>query len=182
MNSRKISMQIMNMPKDLKIGLYKYDKITNLPMAGVKFTITEENINTKVSKTEEIITETNGAVIKAIDTFETSLSGKTIKYTIHEDETPASYRTMEDIVFLIKYNLDGSINSCNQIANNNGVLSDKVTLDMATDGKIRKLNDERVHFKVTVPNDNAFDLIIKNEDTNYSKLGIEGSKFSVLYI
>ena len=50
---------------------------------------------------------------------------------------------------------------------------------MATDGKIRKLNDERVHFKVTVPNDNAFDLIIKNEDTNYSKLGIEGSKFSV---
>lgn len=179
MNSRKISMQIMNMPKDLKIGLYKYDKITNLPMAGVKFTITEENINTKTSKTEEIITETNGAVIKAIDTFETSLSGKTIKYTIHEDETPASYRTMEDIVFLIKYNLDGSINSCNQIANNNGVLSDKVTLDMATDGKIRKLNDERVHFKVTVPNDNAFDLIIKNEDTNYSKLGIEGSKFSV---
>lgn len=63
---------------------------------------------------------------------------------------------MEDIVFLIKYNLDGSINSCNQIANNNGVLSDKVTLDMATDGKIRKLNDERVHFKVTVPNDNAW--------------------------
>ena len=179
MNSRKISMQIMNMPNDLKIGLYKYDKTTNLPMAGVSFTITETDVNSGNENTENIITETNGAVIKTIDTFETSLSGKTIKYTIHEDETPASYRTMEDVVFLIKYNADGSINSCNQIANDNGILNEKVNLDIASDGKIRILNDERVHFKVTVPNDNAFDLVIKNKDTNYSELGIEGSKFSV---
>lgn len=44
----------MNMPKDLKIGLYKYDKITNLPMAGVKFTITEENITQKLAKQKKL--------------------------------------------------------------------------------------------------------------------------------
>ena len=179
MNTRKITMQIMNMPKDLKIGLYKYDKTTNQPMEGVSFTITKTDINSGVTSKENIITETNGAVISVIDTFNTALNGKTIKYTIHEDETPASYRTMEDVVFLIRYNADGSMASCNQIANDNGILNEKVQLDMATDGNIRYLNSQRVHFKVTVPNDNAFDLIIKNEDTNYEGLGIEGSKFDV---
>ena len=179
MNTRKVTMQIMNMPKDLKIGLYKYDKTTNQPMEGVSFTITKTDINSGVTSKENIITETNGAVISVIDTFNTALNGKTIKYTIHEDETPASYRTMEDVVFLIRYNADGSMASCNQIANDNGILNEKVQLDMATDGNIRYLNSQRVHFKVTVPNDNAFDLIIKNEDTNYEGLGIEGSKFDV---
>lgn len=179
MNSRKIKMTIMNMPKDLKIGLYKYDKTTNLPMAGVSFTITKTDMNSGATSQKNIITETNGAVIAVIDTFDTSTNGKTIKYTIHEDTTPASYRKMEDVVFLIRYNADGSMSSCNQIANDNDILNEKVSLDMATNGVIKNLNDEKVHFKVTVPNDNAFDIIIKNEDTNYSGLGIEGSKFDV---
>ena len=179
MNSRKIKASIMNMPKDLKIGLYKYDKITDEPMAGVSFTITKTNINSGETSEKQIITETNGAVIETIDTFDTSTSGRTIKYTIHEDTTPESYRTMEDVVFVIKYNSDGSMDSCNQIANDNGILNEKVQLDMATNGEIKDLNNQYVHFKVTVPNDNAFDLIIKNEDINYDGLGIERSKFDV---
>ncbi len=179
-NNRNISINIMNMPENIKIGLYKYDQTKNIPMAGVSFTITRQDTSIIEEGTKKtIITNADGSVIENIDTFNTSLSGKVIKYTIHEDETPQSFRTMEDIVFLIRYNADGSMASCNQIANNRGQINKKVKLDMATDGKIRTLNNQRVHFKITVPNDNAFDLIIKNEDTNYSGLGIEGSKFDV---
>lgn len=178
-NKREISMQIMNMPKDLKIGLYKYDKLTNQPMAGVPFTITETNVNTGDTKQENILTETNGAVIKVIDTFNTSLSGKAIKYVIHESQTPATYRTMQDIVFVVQYNPDGSMKYFNQIDNDNGVLNTNITLDIASDGIIRYLNNERVHFKVEVPNDNAYDLIIKNEDINFDGLGIPESIFDV---
>lgn len=178
MNTRTITMNIMNMPKDLKIGLYKYDKTTNLAMASVPFTITKEDLSSGVTESATITTEANGSVIQTIDTFDTSISGKTIKYTLHEDETPASYRTMEDVVFIIRYNADGSIASCNQVPNNNGVLNTDVIPQIARE-TINYLNDERVHFLVNVPNDNAFDIIIKNEDTNYSGLGIEGSQFDV---
>mgnify|MGYP004580602729 CR=1 FL=1 len=177
MNTRQINMQIMNMPKDLKIGLYKYDKTTNSPMAGVKFTITKEDVNSGVKSSKQITTENDGNVVQAIDTFETSISGKTIKYTIHEDETPASYRTMEDIVFIIRYNADGSIASSNQVQNDNGVLSE-IKPEIAI-GTIKKLDDKRVHFAINAPNDNAYDLIIKNEDTNYSGFGIKDSEFDV---
>lgn len=179
MNTRKISMQIMNMPKDLKIGLYKYDQTTNEPMSAVSFKVTKTDINSGATTQKDIVTETNGSVIAAIDTFNTSLNGKTIKYTIHENQTPASYRSMEDVVFIIRYNPDGSIASCNQVENDNGILNTKVQLNVATNGNIQMLNNERVHFKVVAPNDNAYDLIIKDEDTNYSGLGIEGTQYDV---
>lgn len=179
MNTRKISMQIMNMPKDLKIGLYKYDQTTNAPMSAVSFKVTKTDINSGATTQKDIVTETNGSVIAAIDTFNTSLNGKTIKYTIHENQTPASYRSMEDVVFIIRYNPDGSIASCNQVENDNGILNTKVQLNVATNGNIQMLNNERVHFKVVAPNDNAYDLIIKDEDTNYSGLGIEGTQYDV---
>lgn len=179
MNTRTISMQIMNMPKDLNIGLYKYDITTNNPMAGVSFTITKTDINSGNTSTKDIITNEDGSVISQIDTFNSTLNGKTIKYKIHENETPASFRTMEDVVFLIRYNADGSMTSCNQIENDNGILNTKVSLDMATNGVIRYLNNKKVHFNVKVPNDNAFDLIIKNEDINYSGLGIEATKYDI---
>ena len=179
MNTRKISMQIMNMPKDLKIGLYKYDKTTNEPMSAVSFKVTKTDINSGASTQKDIVTETNGSVIAVIDTFNTSLNGKTIKYTIHENQTPTSYRTMEDVVFIIRYNADGSIASCNQVENDNGILNTKVQLDIASNGNIKTMNNERVHFKVVAPNDNAYDLIIKDEDTNYSGLGIEGTQYDV---
>ena len=179
MNTRKISMQIMNMPKDLKIGLYKYDQTTNEPMSAVSFKVTKTDINSGASTQKDIVTETNGSVMAVIDTFNTSLNGKTIKYTIHENQTPASYRSMEDVVFIIRYNPDGSIASCNQVENDNGILNTKVQLNVATNGNIQMLNNERVHFKVVAPNDNAYDLIIKDEDTNYSGLGIEGTQYDV---
>ena len=141
MNTRKISMQIMNMPKDLKIGLYKYDQTTNAPMSAVSFKVTKTDINSGASTQKDIVTETNGSVIAVIDTFNTSLNGKTIKYTIHENQTPTSYRTMEDVVFIIRYNADGSIASCNQVENDNGILNTKVQLDIASNGNIKTMNN-----------------------------------------
>lgn len=178
MNTRTITMNIMNMPKDLKIGLYKYDETTNEPMSGIKFTVTKENIKSGETNQTTIISNDDGSVIETIDTFDTSLEGKLIKYTIHEDETPASYRTMQDVVFLIRYNADGSIASVNQIENENDVLNTDVVPQIAI-GKIKYLNNTRVHFLVNVPNDNSFDIVIKNEDINYTELGIEGSQFDV---
>ena len=169
MNTRKISMQIMNMPKDLKIGLYKYDQTTNAPMSAVSFKVTKTDINSGATTQKDIVTETNGSVIAAIDTFNTSLNGKTIKYTIHENQTPASYRSMEDVVFIIRYNPDGSIASCNQVENDNGILNTKVQLNVATNGNIQMLNNERVHFKVVAPNDNAYDLIITLQNIKLEK-------------
>ena len=179
MNTREISMQIMNMPKDIKMGIYKYDKTTNSAMAGVSFEITKTDINSGKSTVTDIVTETNGVVITSIDTFNTSLSGKTIKYTIHEKETPTSYRSMEDVVFIIRYNADGSIASCNQVANDNGILNIKTKLEIATNGNIKIINGQRVHFKATIPNDNAYNLIIKDEDINYAGLGIERTQYDV---
>ena len=147
--------------------------------SAVSFKVTKTDINSGATTQKDIVTETNGSVIAAIDTFNTSLNGKTIKYTIHENQTPASYRSMEDVVFIIRYNPDGSIASCNQVENDNGILNTKVQLNVATNGNIQMLNNERVHFKVVAPNDNAYDLIIKDEDTNYSGLGIEGTQYEI---
>ena len=178
MNKRNINMQIMNMPKDLKIGLYKFDETTNLPMDSVQFTVTIEDINSGAKTQKTITTDTNGAVIETIDTFVKTAQGKTIKYTIHEDETPASYRTMQDVVFIVKYNPDGSIAWSNQVPNDNGILNTDVVPQIAI-RRINYLESQRVHFLVNTPNDNSYDIIIKNEDTNYEGFGIEGSKFNV---
>ncbi len=180
-NKKKIDMEIMNMPKDINIGLYKYDETKNAPMEGVKFEITRKDLTTMKDTKKEIITEANGIVTQSIDTFTTYTSDRRIQYTIHEMETPESFRKMEDVVFIIKYNADGSMASCNQVANDKGILNTNVSLDMATNGIIRHLNDQRVHFLVNVPNDNAFDLIIKDEDSNNkcSQLGIPGTQYDL---
>lgn len=169
-NTKSISMRIMNTPKDIKMGIYKYDKTTNKPMAGVKFTITKVNTKTNESTTKELITEEDGNVIAAIDTFTTG--AKTIKYTIHEEETPASYRTMEDVVFTVNYAEDGSIFLIN---NENS----KITVEAATNGKIKYLDGERVHLKATISNDNAYDLVIKDEDSAPLATGIPGTQYDV---
>ena len=178
-NTRAISITIMNMPQELKIGLYKYDKTTNNPMAGVSYTITKTDMNSGTTSQENLITEANGIAVKNIDTFNTSTSGKLIKYTIHEDSTPATYRITEDIVFTILYNSDGSIASYNQLENDNGIVNTDAQINIALNGEIQQINNTNVHFKVQIPGDNAFDLIIKDEDTNYEGLGIEGTKFDV---
>lgn len=179
LNTRQISMEIMNMPKDLNIGLYKFDKTNENPISNVSFEITKENVSSgAIGTPKTITTNSDGYVYDVIDSFETSATGRTIKYTIHEVNTPASYRTMEDVVFVIRYNADGSIASANQIENANGILNTDVVPEISI-GAMKKLNDKEVHFKAEVPNDNAYDVVIINEDENYNGLGIEGSKFDL---
>lgn len=186
---KEIGMEIMNMPKALKIGLNKYDKTTNQVMPDVKFTVTRENVNNPLdsNKDNPVEIQTNpvtGSVVEKIDEF--TKGEKTIKYTIHEVETPASYRTMEDVVLEVKYRADGSIERCNAISNDNGILNTDVRTEIARNS-IKYMNgqdpqkQERVHLIAKVPNDNTYDLIIRNEDINYTQgqLGIEGSQFDV---
>lgn len=186
---KQIGMEIMNMPKALKIGLKKYDKTTNQVMPDVKFTVTRENVNNPLdnNKDNPVQIQTNpvtGSVVEKIDEF--TKGEKTIRYTIHEAETPPSYRTMEDVVLEVKYRADGSIERCNAISNDNGILNTDVRTEIARNN-IKYMNgqdpqkQERVHLTAEVPNDNTYDLIIRNEDINYTQgqLGIEGSKFDV---
>ena len=177
MNTRNIDMQIMNMPKDIKIGLNKFDQTTNEAMAGVKFTVTKTNTSTGVSSTNNLVTEDDGNVVAIIDTFTTG--EKTIKYVIHEVDTPATYRKTEDIAFTISYAADGSMFAYNQVMNDNQILNTNAKTTAATRGKIQELDNERIHIKSVIPNDNAYDVIIKNEDTNLAGLGIEGTQYDV---
>lgn len=176
MNTREISMQIMNMPKDLVIGFRKYNQLDNKGMPGVNFTITKQVVGSSSKTTTKLVTGDDGTVVQPIDTF---VKGeKVIKYTIHEDETPATFRKMQDATILVYYNSDGSINSWHKTNNDDGLLNEDVSLQVAI-GTIKKFNDTRVHMITEIPNDNAYDIIIKNEDTNFAGFGIKGSKFDV---
>ena len=179
LNKRNVSLQIMNTPKDLKLALYKYDKTTNEPMDNVQFTVTKKNSTTgQVYSPTTITTDETGSAIATIDTFAATSNGALYTYTFHEDETPASYRKTEDTVVEVRYNPDGSINTWGYVANDNGNINTNTKFDAAIN-KSKYYQSKKVHFLLNVPNDNAFDLIIKDEDTNYSGLGIAGTKYNV---
>lgn len=179
LNEKYVALQIMNMPHDLKIGINKFDQLTNETMDGVKFKLIKEVVGTSVKEEiSPITTVNNGNVIATIDAFSTSTQGKSVKYTIHEEEVPQTYRKMQDVVILVEYNSDGSIKSWRKTVNDDGILNGDVNVQVAM-GTIKKLNDERVHLIAQIPNDNAYDLIIKNEDTNVTGFGIQGSQFDV---
>ena len=180
-NTRNISMQIMNMPKDVKLGIYKYDRVNNTSMGEVEFEIlkTDMSSGSTAASVANVATDTSGNVILVVDQFTTSLNGKNIKYTIHEVSQPATYRKIQDIEYLVRYNIDGSIASFTQAFTSTGVMKAETSIDVASNGVIRYFNGQRVHMKATIPNDNAFDLIIKNEDANFEGFGIEGSRFDV---
>ena len=88
-----------------KLTLYKLDERSNQPIANVEFTLTgdiagdgtsEEAERTLVSTTEGV--ELDHALLIA--------DGETV-YTLHEEEAPAGYETIEDLKFTVEE--DGSI-------------------------------------------------------------------------
>ena len=181
LNTKKIGLQIMNMPKDIKMGIYKYDRLNNTPISSVEFSITKTDLNTGVSTTtvSSTSTDTAGNTVLVFDTFATSAGGKNIKYNIHELNTPSSYRKTDDVEFIVKYNADGSMASYTNVLSSTKIAANQPTIDVAISGVRKSFNGEKVHAVVNVPNDNAFDLVIKNEDLNYAGFGIEGSTFNV---
>lgn len=189
-NGRYVSMEIMNRPRALKIGLKKYDQLNSQLLGDVRFTVTKSIIQSDGSETQVNTVELNatdpttGTIVQQIDEFMSRDSAKaqTVKYTIHEVNVPPTYRKMQDAVIIVEYTNEGKINSFRRAQNNVGVINQDVTMSAAIN-TIHHLNtvagNERVHLLVNAPNDNAYDIIIKNEDTNYNGLGIEGSQFAV---
>lgn len=172
LNSRAIQVNVVNMPKDVKIGVYKYDKLTNKSMEAIKFNVKTE-VTGKVAKDIPITTNDKGHTIGIIDTFEETNSYKIVKYTISEIEVPNTYRKIQDVIIQVTYKADGSILSYDILSNNSNV-----GVAVATK-KVSFIEGIPVHINLTIPNDNAYDLIIKNEDKNYAGLGIEGTKYDV---
>ena len=180
---RNIGLELTNMPEDVKMGLYKFDEITNKPMDSVKFKVTKTNMNsgekTEIKFDDNLITDKNGNILFTIDKFEERSNVQTYKYTIEEIETPKSYRTMENIEFIVIYNTDGSIQYSSAILSNGGIQNTKASINVSKVNTKLGFNGEKVHMILNVPNDNAFDLIIKDEDANYAGFGITGTKYDV---
>ena len=179
LNQRYIELEIMNKPTDLKLALYKYDKLTNQPMDNVQFTITKKNeLTGQTYAPTTITTNETGAAIATIDTFKETINGGLYTYTFHEDAVPETYRKIEDTTIEVRYNPDGSINAWEKVANGNGNVNTDTTFSAAINTS-KYYQNKKVHFLLNIPNDNAFNLIIKDEDTNYSGLGIQGTKYNV---
>lgn len=175
-NTKGIHLSITNMPKDLKIGVYKYDELTNKAMDLIKFNTKVEEVG-KVDKNTQVVTNTDGSVAGVVDTFIESSDYRIVKYTISEIEVPNSYRKIQDIVIQVTFNRDGSMLLYDVLSNESDV-----EVEVATNKQIKYTNNaERipVHIRLTIPNDNKYDLIIKNEDKNYPGLGIEGTVYDV---
>lgn len=187
MNTRQISMQIMNIPENLKLALKKYDGIKGDGIPGVNFTITKQQMPNGGKSEVKLVTGKDGTVIQDIDKFVPTGYSRVVKYTIHEDETPDTYRKMQDSVIEVYYNTDGSISTFKRVDNDDGILNKDVQIQIAKD-KIKTYQDTssegdpkttRVHMITEIPNDNAYDILIKNEDENVPNLGIEGSEFDL---
>lgn len=172
-NTKGITMQVTNKPKDIKVGIYKYDELTQEPMSNIKFNVTTEIVGGANSE-ETIITNEDGTVVTVADTFVERSEYRVVKYTISEIEVPNSYRKIQDVVVQVTYNKDGSMYLYDVLSNESNV-----NVEVATNKQIRFIGEMPVHIKLSIPNDNAYDLIIKNEDKNYEGLGIEGTKYDV---
>ena len=169
---KNISINVVNTPIDVKFGIKKYDKITNKEMQGVQFKVTKQVASGDI-KEYTFITDDNGCKTQKIDEFAKRNEPITVTYTISEISVPGNYRMVEDIIMEVVYLENGKIGDYTIVSN-----PSNVKIDVAVE-EIKYVNNERVHFALTIPNDNTFDLEIKDEDLNYSGLGIEGTSYNV---
>lgn len=171
-NQKYVKLLVTNMPKDIKIGLTKYDKTTNEIMNGIEFNVIKELISGQTEETQ-IVTDANGVVTEVIDEFNKRQSPLVVKYTIQEITKPNSYRKIQDVVLQVRYNTDGRIGNYQVLSN-----PSNVEVQVALGSQIKYVGGKPVHIALKVPNDNAYDLIIKDEDSNYPGLGIYGTTYN----
>ncbi len=174
-NTHTARLQVYNMPEDVKLGITKYNELTKAPLQNVQFKVTvEENGRTHDAGT--INTNVNGLAVGKIDTFIETASGRVVTYTIHEVNQPDSFRRMQDLVIRVVYAPDGGITSWLELNNDS-----KLSYDIYARGNtnIAKLDNKYVHMNLKVPNNNSYDLIVKDEDSTYAGLGIEGTTYDV---
>lgn len=170
---RGFNIIIYNKPKDFKIGIEKYDQLTGDKLAEVKFQISKEVVNssTVIDPFEPDTTSEYGDITRIVDTFDTE---KEIIYTISEIQQLPAYRKIEDIVIRVRYNIDGSIDYYNVDSN-----PSNVGIKFANKKFETLANGEKVHVMLSVPNDDTYDLIVRDEDKNISNLGINGTVYDI---
>ncbi len=172
-NGKKyLNLDITNEPKYVNIGIVNTDENTEEGINDVTFKVIEKN-RTYITQTG---IDGEGTVANIVDNVQkANTDRRVVTYTISEITIPDTYRKIQDVVVDVIYNRDGSIYGYNIIENKSNV-GVKV-YSKGTD--IEKLNGLPVHIKLDVKNDNRYDLIIKDKDTEFPDLGIEGTKYDV---
>ena len=176
-NERYLEVDVLgNIPKNINIGIKNYDSITNEGISGITFKMSsQEIVGGSAIKEKSIVTNEDGTVIDIIDNFKaTNETQRVVNYTISQINIPNSYRKIQDVVFQIRYNEDGSIASRNVLSN-----PSNINVEVALGGNLKYLGSTPVHILLSIPNDNAYDINIKDEDRNYEGLGIEGTTYDV---
>lgn len=170
-----VSIRVYNMPEKVNLGITKYDKLNNNPLQDVQFKVTVEEDGIK-REINDILTDGNGNAVLQIDTFKENSKERNVIYTIQEVQAVDTYRKIQDFKIQVMYEEKGGIAAW-QVLSNGSNLSYNVYKRGNT--SIAKIDNIYTHIKLNVPNDNTYDLIIKDEDINYKGLGIKGTKYDV---
>ncbi len=172
--TKEVKLNITNIPKDIRLGIYKHDKLDNSVMSDVRFKLTTKEEG-KLDSEKTVVTNANGTAVDVVDEFkETTGGNRIVTYVISEIEAAPSYRKIQPVEIRVTYRSDGTMYLYDVISNPSNVI-----VEIATNKQIKYVDNTPVHIKLTIPNDNAYDLIVKNEDKNYEGLGIFGTKYNV---
>lgn len=174
-NQRYVEIDAKATPKDLKLGIINYDSLTNEPMPNVTYKVTtQEIVSGSSTKVTELTTNSDGMVVDVVDEFKERDPQRVVNYTISEITIPNTYRKIQDIVLQVRYNEDGSMQLRNVISN-----PSNVNIKVALGGKLQYAGTEDVHILLEIPNNNTYDLVIKDEDKNFKDLGIQGTIYDI---
>ena len=178
--TKSIVLEVTNESKDVNIGIVNLDYDTEEGINDINYEVQITDIDTGVTDVKNYITQSNldgdGTVSGVVDNVEKSVEKRRVNYKVIEKNVPATYRKIKDMDFTITYNEDGSIES--YVINSNESNADIEIF--AKDTAIGKLNGILAHIKITIKNDNRYDLIINDFDKNYTSLGVKGTKYKVL--
>lgn len=177
--TRRIKLDIKNEPRDVNIGIINLDANTGAGINDIQYKVEIKDVATNRTDTKTYITQSNmdgeGTVSGKVDDVEKSGEPRYVIYRISEINVPNTFRKIQDIEIEVIYNEDGSIRSYDILSNDSEV-DVKVYIKGSN---IKKLNGIPTHIRLTIKNDNRYDLIIKDEDKNYPSLGVEGTRYDV---
>ena len=169
------NIRVYNMPERVYLAINKYDWLTNNPIQDVEFKVTVEENGTS-RDINSVLTNAQGNAVVQIDTFKEEAQGRSVIYTIHEVAAPDSYRKTQDLKIEVLYDAKGGISSWQVLSNESNL---NYTVYRRGNTSIQKIENVYAHMKVSIPNDNTYDLIVKDEDINYKGLGVQGTKYDI---
>lgn len=174
-NNYTAKIRLYNMPEKVYLGIHKYDVTTNANLENVQFKVTVEE-NGRTRDINNIKTNSVGEAVVELDTFKEGQGERSVIYTIKEVQTLDSYRKVQDFKIQVLYEAKGGIRSWQVLSNESNI---GYSVYKRGNTSITKIENIYTHMKLNVANDNSYDLIIKNEDINYSGLGVQGTSYNV---